>query len=114
MSSRIIMFANFSSTKNTTVDGRVEYPDECGPTQGPQLTAVSSKCQHPSCPLQQELMFKEYNQKNNFDIYNMDAPTGSPLKPCNMDFKKTSCKEKKVDLPTKFNVSCYYQIQIIS
>jgi len=104
------MFANFSSTNNTTVDGGVEYPVKRSPTQGPLIKAtVTSKCQHPldepSRSSQQELMSEEYNQKNNFDIYNMDAPTGSPLKPCNTDFKKTSCKEQKVDLTTKFNVS---------
>ncbi|XP_001942593.2 interferon-inducible double-stranded RNA-dependent protein kinase activator A isoform X2 [Acyrthosiphon pisum] len=107
MPSRITMYANFSSAKNTTVGGRVEYPDKRCPTQGPPLTTVSSECLHPldkpSCSSQQKLMFEEYNQNNNFDIYNMDAPTGSALKPCNTDFKKTSCKQQKVDLPTKFN-----------
>ncbi|CAI6366868.1 unnamed protein product [Macrosiphum euphorbiae] len=33
----------------------------------------------------------------------MDAPTGSPLKLSIRDFKKTSCKEQKVDFTTKFN-----------
>jgi len=106
------MFANFSSPKNTTVDGRVEYPDKRYPPLRPLLNTVSSKClqplDEPSCSSQQEHMFEEYDQRNKFNIYDMDAPTGSELKPCNTDLKKISGKEQIVDLSTKFSVSYYY------
>lgn len=106
------VFANFSNTnQNPKVNGRVDYPNKHLSTEGPLLPAASSKglypLNQPSCSSQQEPMFEKYNPRNNFAIYDMDSPTGSKLKLCNTDFKKTPCKEQKVDLSTKFNVSCY-------
>lgn len=101
--------------QNTTVDGRVEYADRGCSTQEPLIDAdLLNALDEPSCSTQQEPMSKEYNRKNNFAIYDMDSPRGYKLKISKTGFKKTSSKEKKVDLPTKFNVSCYYKIQIIS
>jgi len=103
--------------QNTMVGERVEYPDGCCPTQEPLInTEISDHLiplDEPSYSSQQEPMLKEYNQRNNFAIYDMDAPTGHKLKLCNSNFMKTSSKQKKVDLPTKLKVSCYYKIQVI-
>lgn len=106
------MVANFSNTnQNPTVNGRVDYPNKHLSTERPLLPATSSKglcpLDQPSCSSQQEPVFEKYNPRNNFAIYDMDSPTGSKLKLCNADFKKTPCKEQKVDLSTKFDVSCY-------
>jgi len=68
---------------------------------------ILSNCSHPSdepsCSSQEDSMSMEYNAA----IYDMNAPIGYKLKLCDTNFKKTSCKEKKVDLPTKLNVSCF-------
>lgn len=90
--------------QNTTVDGRVEYADRGCSTQEPLIDAdLLNALDEPSCSTQQEPMSKEYNRKNNFAIYDMDSPRGYKLKISKTGFKKTSSKEKKVDLPTKFN-----------
>jgi len=102
--------------QNTMVDGGVEYSDRGCSAQEPFIMAELSKCliplDKPSCSSQQEPMSEEYNERNNFAIYDMGAPTGFKLKVCNTNFKNTSGKERKVDLSAKLKVSCYYMIQI--
>lgn len=105
-------FNNGLVGQNTMVDFRVEYSDRSCLTQEPFINTELSKClipfDKPSCSSQQEPMSEEYNQRNNFSVYDMGAPKGYKLKVCNTNFKKTSIKEQKVDLPTKFKVNCYY------
>jgi len=119
MPSKMTSVPNFNNEmvcQNIMVDGKVEYPDRGCPTQEPLLNTELSKflipLEKPSCSSQQESMSKEYNQRNNFGIYDMDAPTGYKLKVYNTNLKKTSSKERKMDLPTKCKVNCYYIIQI--
>ncbi|XP_015372468.1 PREDICTED: interferon-inducible double-stranded RNA-dependent protein kinase activator A-like [Diuraphis noxia] len=109
MPSEMSVVPNFNSEmvgQNTMNENRVEYPDRGCPIQepllNPELPKSLTPLDKPSCSSQQEPMSKEYNQRNNFGFYDMDAPTGYKLKVCNTNFKKTSSKEQKMDLPTKF------------